>query len=174
MYFHYVAITSPTRPFIWTNLNSLYPRTQEYFMPCLSEISLVVLEKILKSCQNIFTVLLLFPFRVRTRPFIWQKLDSQYPKMPRAKFGWNWPGGSEEEVFNVLSLCRYYEKLIDGHFDRQTYREIDNKLQVFRKSKWGFSSGEQIHVKYDKRLPFYLDHFITRHQNPKYYPIINH
>ena len=33
------------------------------------------------------------------RSFIWENLNDLYPRMPCAKFRWNWPSGSSEEYF---------------------------------------------------------------------------
>ena len=37
----------------------------------------------------------------RTWPLIWINLNPLHPRMFYAKFGWNWPSGSREEVENV-------------------------------------------------------------------------
>ena len=34
--------------------------------------------------------------------FIWKKMSPHHPRMYGAKFGWNWPNGSGEEVFFLL------------------------------------------------------------------------
>ena len=52
-----------------------------------------------------------------------------------AKFGWNWPSGSEEEDENVKSLQT--DKQTDGRTDRQT---TDDRWS--EKLTWAFSSGE--------------------------------
>ena len=89
------------------------PFKQEYFVSCLLESSQAVLEKIFKSCQYIFNLLqyVLSPLWNGARSFIWKHLN---PKMVCAKFGWNWPGGSEEEVVSVFLLCSYYLPLTKG------------------------------------------------------------
>ena len=54
MYLRYFLIISAwkrVRPFIWTNLNPLHPRTQECFVPSLVEIGPVVLEK-KRKCEK--------------------------------------------------------------------------------------------------------------------------
>ena len=99
MYFHYLVIIFPWKmvgPFIWTNLNPLYPR-----MLCAKfEIGPVVRKK------NIFLILSMYfcyfiiisPWK-RAWPFIWTTLNPLHPRMLYAKFGWNWPGGLWEEIF---------------------------------------------------------------------------
>ena len=49
-----------------------------------------------------------------------------------AKFGWNWPNGSGEEVKNVKSL----------QTDKQTDGQTDDRQQAIRKAHRAFSSGE--------------------------------
>ena len=56
-------------------------------------------------------------------PFIWTKLNSLYPRMFCAKFGWNWLSSSWEEDEHVFT-------------DRQTEGRRSEKLT------WAFSSGE--------------------------------
>ena len=41
---------------------------------------------------------------IETRPFIWTNLNPNHSRMICAKFGWNGPSGSGEEVQNVKSL----------------------------------------------------------------------
>ena len=44
-------------------------------------------------------------------PFIWTNLSPHHPRMHCYKFGWNWPSGSWEDLFNfiiVFSLFRNY------------------------------------------------------------------
>ena len=43
-------------------------------------------------------------FWERAWTFIWTNLDSLYPRMLCVKFGWNWPGGSGEDVKSVKRL----------------------------------------------------------------------
>ena len=63
-------------------------------------------------------------------PFIWTNLNPLHPRMLYAKFGWNGPSGSEEEVENVKSL----------QTDRQMDKPMDNRRS--EKLTWAFSSGE--------------------------------
>ena len=47
----------------------------------------------------------------RARPYIWTNLNTLYPRMHCAKFGWDWPSGSGEDFLisiNVFLLfCNY-------------------------------------------------------------------
>ena len=70
---------------------------------------------------------------------IWTNLNPLHPRMLYAKFGWNWPIGSWEEVENRKSLQT------DGQTDRRTDRRMDGQTTDERWSKkltWAFSSGE--------------------------------
>ena len=55
---------------------------------------------------NVFYCILLFrnnlPLEIGG-PFICRNLNSIHPKILCAKFGWNWPNGSKEEDFKILS-----------------------------------------------------------------------
>ena len=76
----------------------------------------------------------------RAGSFIWTNLNPHHPRMPRAKFGWNWPSGSGEEDENVKSLQtdrqtdRRTERRKDGRTDGQT----DDGRQVIRKAHLSF------------------------------------
>ena len=50
----------------------------------------------------------------RAGPFIWTKLSPLHPKMPCAKFGWNWLSGSGEEDFLILSMYFSYFIIISS------------------------------------------------------------
>ena len=45
-------------------------------------------------------------------PFIWTNLNLLHPRMLYANFGWNWPSGSGEEDFQVLSMYFLYFSFI--------------------------------------------------------------
>ena len=90
------------------------PKNTLKFVSWLIEIGLAVLEEIFKSCLYIFNLLLLSPLRKRARSFIWKKLNPLNSRMFCAKFGWNWPSSSGEEVVNVFLLCSYYLPLTKG------------------------------------------------------------
>ena len=51
-------------------------------------------EKIFKFCECTFAILLVSPNFKRCGLSIWTNLNSLYPGMLFAKFGWNWPSGS--------------------------------------------------------------------------------
>ena len=40
--------------------------------------------------------------------FHWKNFNPHHPRMLCAKFGWNWPGCSEEEDFEILSIYFHY------------------------------------------------------------------
>ena len=54
----------------------------------------------------------------RAGPFIWTNLNPLYPRMPCAKFSWNWLSGSGEEDFeilvNIFSIFHNYLPLEKG------------------------------------------------------------
>ena len=60
-----------------------------------------------------FCYFLIIIFWKRAGPFIWTNINLLNPGMLCAKFGWNWPSGSWEEVKNRKSL----------QTDRQTKEE---------------------------------------------------
>ena len=75
-------------------------------------------------------IVIISPWK-RAVPFIWTNLNPLHPRMICAKFGWNWPSGSWEEVENRESL----------QMDRQTDRPTtDDRWSA--KLTWAFSSGE--------------------------------
>ena len=113
MYFHYFVIISPwkrTVPFIWTNLNPLHPRMlcAKFSWNWLSgpgEKDFIILS------MYFHYFVIISPWK-RAGPFIWTNLNSLYPRMLCAKFGWNWLSGSGEEDFLILSMffpyfCNY-------------------------------------------------------------------
>ena len=66
---------------------------------------------------NLFSLLLNYLPLEKSGPFIWTNLNSFHPRMLCAKFGWNWPSGSWEEVKNRKSLQT------DWRTDRKTDAE---------------------------------------------------
>ena len=79
-------------PFLSRNLNPLY------FLWSIVEIVQLVLEKkISKHSQCFVNILLVSPLGKGAWPFIWINLNSIYPRMLCAKFGWNKPSGSGED-----------------------------------------------------------------------------
>ena len=97
----------------------LMPFTQGCFAPNLVEIGPVVLEKKIINFVNVFVLLGNYlPLEKWGGSFIWTNLNPLYPRMNCAKFGWNWPSGSDWEVFlifvNVFLLFAYYLPLEKG------------------------------------------------------------
>ena len=131
MYFGYFIIIFPWEragPFIWTNLNSLYPR-----MLCAKfgwnwpsgsgEEDFLVLSMYFRY------FLIISPWK-RAGPFTFTNLNPLHPRMLCAKFGWYWLCGSGEEDENVKSLRR-----------RQLQRQTTDKFWS-EKLTWAFGSGE--------------------------------
>ena len=140
MYFCCSLIISPWKrvgPFIWTNLNPFYPRMlcAKFGWNCPSGSGG---EDFLITSIYFRYFVIISPWK-RAVPFIWTDLNPLHPRMLCAKFGWNWPSGSEEEDENVKSLQT------DGQTDRQTDRRTDRQTTDDRWSEkltWHFSSGE--------------------------------
>ena len=125
MYFAYFIIISPWKragPFIWKNLNPLYPR-----MLCANFgwnwLSASGEEDFLILSMYLHYFVIISPWK-RAGPFIWRNLNPLHPRMLCAKFGWNWLSGSGEEDENVKSL--------------QTDRRRDDGRQVIRKAHLSF------------------------------------
>ena len=110
MYFHYLVIISSkkrARPFIWTNLNPLYP-----MMLCAkfgwNWPSGSGEEEFLISSMY-FRYFVIISLWKKAWTFILTNLNLLHPRMLCAKFGWNWPSGSWEEDFLILSMYfRYF------------------------------------------------------------------
>ena len=98
MYFHYFVIISP-----WKRQSPSFEQSWiRCIVPSLVEIGQVVLEKkISKICQCIFAIISLWK---RMEPFIWTNLNFLLPRMPCAKFGWNWPSGWKCEKFTTTTM----------------------------------------------------------------------
>ena len=110
MYFHYFVIISPWKragPFIWTNLNPLYPRM------------LCVKFGWNWSCgsgeEDCLTSSMYFRYILNYRPLekggalYLNKLETLHPRMLCVKFSWNWASGSGEEDFSISSMYfRYF------------------------------------------------------------------
>ena len=162
--FYFVIISSWTRawPFIWTNLNPLYPRMPcakfdcnwpsglRRFLKFINVFSLfrsyLPLEKgvvlplnklvfplpknaLCHDCLkwarwslkrrflkffNFFSLFRnYFPWK-KALPFIWTNLNLLRPRILCAKFGKNWPGGSWEEDFLILSMYFRYFVIISA------------------------------------------------------------
>ena len=61
--------------------------------------SVVQEEMIFKFRECTFAILLLSPNEKWCGLSIWTNLNPLYPRLLFAKFGWNWPSGSIEEIF---------------------------------------------------------------------------
>ena len=106
------------------------PFIQGCILPSLVEISLAVLvEKIFKFV-NVFSLFHYYLYWKRTGPFILTNLNPLHQRVHCAKFGWNWPSGSWEN----LKIGKVYRRT-DWQMDRMTY----HRRQAIRKY---FSSGE--------------------------------
>ena len=70
-----------------------------------------------KSCQYVFSICCYhLPLEKGQGPSFERNLIPLTPRLFCAKCGWNWSGGSGEEVINVFSLCSYYLPLTKlGH-----------------------------------------------------------
>ena len=104
---------------------------QRSFVPQLVEIGQVVLEEIifLILSMHFRYFIIISPWK-RAGPFIFTNLNILHPRMLCAKFGWNWPSGSEEEYENVKSLQtdRWKDKQTDD--GRQVIRNAHLSLQL--------------------------------------------
>ena len=73
-----------------------------------------------RGFYNILNIFLLFrnysPWK-RSGPFIWTKFNTLHPKMLCAKFSWNWPSGSWEEVENRK---KFTDRRTEGQTDRHS------------------------------------------------------
>ena len=111
MYFHNFVINSPWEragPFIWTNLNSLHQR-----MLCAkfgwNWLSGSGEEDFLISSMFFFAISYICNYLPleKSGALHLNKLESLFPRMLCAKFGWNWPSGSREEDFLISSMFFY-------------------------------------------------------------------
>ena len=82
-------------------------------MPSLVKIEQMVLQKktfyISSMCFCSFVII--SPLQ-KAGPFIWMTLDPLHPRMPCAKFVWNWPIGSWEEDFQIWLMYFHYYIII--------------------------------------------------------------
>ena len=79
---------------------------------------------------NVFLLFVIISPQKKFGPFIWRNLNPLHPRMLCAKFGWNWPSGSWEEV----EKWKVYRQT-DGQRDGQT----DRRRMT---GAWALSSGE--------------------------------
>ena len=82
-----------------------YNLTSETFVLKLIYFSQMLWRSIFfQHCQCIFTILLISPPGRKALLFIWTNFNPLHPRMLCAKFGWNWPSGSGEDVENEECL----------------------------------------------------------------------
>ena len=108
------------------HLNKLESPSPKY---ALCQVWLTLAQWFTRFFLDFFIVFSLFRYYLlwkRGWPFIWTNLNSLYPRMLFAKFGWNWTSGSGENE-NVKSLQR------DGQTGDQK-RSIE--LSWAKKKKW--------------------------------------
>ena len=124
--------TLPPDVMIWTNLNLHYLRMlpHEFHLSWPSDSGE---EDFLKMPLIFNKFMIISPWK-RAWPFIWTNLNPLYSRMLCAKFGWNWPSGSWEEVENVKSLQQQRRR-------QRQRRQTTDKLWS-EKLTWAFGSGE--------------------------------
>ena len=132
MYFHYLVIISPWKragrgPSLEQTWILFY---QWCIVPSLVEIGPEVLEKKIFYIINVFSLFRDYLPLEKGGTLIWTYLNTLYPRMLCAKFGWNWPSGSGEEDENVKSLRQ-----------QQRRRRTTDKFWP-EKLTWAFGSGE--------------------------------
>ena len=71
------------------------------------------------SVKHIFYNFDIISTRRRVWLFIWKHLNHHHPSMLRAKFGWNWSSGSEEDDFlsfqynfNIFAIISPWERVL--------------------------------------------------------------
>ena len=113
MYFRYFVIISPWKmagPIIWTNLNPLHQ-----WMLCAklgwNWPSGFGEEDFIISSMYFHYFVVISPWK-RAGPLIWTNLNPLHQRMLWAKFCWNWPSGSGEEDFLILSMYFCYFVII--------------------------------------------------------------
>ena len=81
----------------------------------------------------------------RAGPFIWTNLNPLHLRMLCAKFGWNWPNGSGEEDFLILSMYFHYFIIISpwkraGPFTWKKFNPLHLRM-LCAKFGWNWLSG---------------------------------
>ena len=130
------------------------PIKQGCIVLSLVEIGPVVLDKkIFFNFLNVFSHFRNYLPLEKGGAIIWRNLNPLHPKMHCAKFGWNWPSGSEEEeIFNfvnVFSLFRNLEK--SGALIWTNLNPLYQRM-LFAKFGWNWSSGSGEEDEYVKSL----------------------
>ena len=146
MYFRYFLIISPWKRVVPSFEQSWIPFTQEFFVPSLVDISSVVLKKkIFLISSMYFHDVNINSHRERAGPFLWWIMNPLHLRMHCAKYGWNWPTGSEEEDFfnfvTIFLLFRNYlplEKSRALHLNKiESCTPKDDLCQVWLKlAQW--------------------------------------
>ena len=82
----------------------------------------------------------------RSGPVIWTNLNPLHPRMLFAKFDWNWPSGSGEEDYLILSMCFRYFVIISpwkraGPFIWTNFNPLHPKMLCAK--FWSSGSGEE-------------------------------
>ena len=106
---------------------NLNPFNQGCFVPCLVQIGRVLLEKIFKIFSILAYILAIIFTWKRAWPYIRQNWNQFHPRMLCAKFSWNLPSGSGDDVENVKSLQ------LDRRTDRRQtkdYQKISLELSA--------------------------------------------
>ena len=67
-----------------------------------------------KVASIYFCYFVIISLWTRVWPFIWTNLNPHPPRMLCAKFGWNWPSGSEEELLGQFQLFWVNKILVDS------------------------------------------------------------
>ena len=98
-------------------------------MSSLVENCPVALEKKILEVLNLFYYFPIISPLWRLWPFIWTNLNPLYPRMPCAKFGWNWLIGSGKEDKN--------EKIL-----QQNENNNGQWIYFYQKCSSAFGSGE--------------------------------
>mgnify|MGYP003691611305 CR=1 FL=1 len=81
----------------------------------------------------------------RAGPFIWTNLNPLHPRMLCAKYGWNWPSGSGEEDFLILSMFFHCFVIISpwkrvGLFTWTNLNSLHPRM-LCAKFNWNWPSG---------------------------------
>ena len=98
MYFYYFTIIS-----LWEGCSPSFEQTWILLCAKFGWNWPVVLEKKIFKLSIYFYYFPIISPLGRAWPFIWTSLNPLYPGILCAKFGWNWPSGSDEDE-NVKSL----------------------------------------------------------------------
>ena len=106
MYFHYFVIfpLEKAEPFIWTILNSMHSAKFGWNWPSGFG------EEDFLNLSMYFRNFLIISLWKRMEPFIWTNLNFLLPRMPCAKYGWNWPSGWKCEKFTTTTMIQQQQQ----------------------------------------------------------------